>query len=49
MAGRGRASGIETDVEEFHVWTLRNGRVVRMQMFLDRDEALAAAGISRDA
>jgi hypothetical protein len=28
------------------VWTLRDGRAARMQMFLDRDEALAAAGIS---
>jgi hypothetical protein len=24
------------------VWTVRDGRVVRAQLFLDRDEALAA-------
>jgi ketosteroid isomerase-like protein len=48
MAGRGRASGIATEVEEFHVWTLRDRRVVRMQMFLDRGEALVAAGLSPD-
>jgi ketosteroid isomerase-like protein len=45
MGGTGRGSGIEVEQEEFHVWTLRDGRVVRMQMFLDRGEALAAAGI----
>jgi ketosteroid isomerase-like protein len=35
--------------EESHVWTLRDGRIVRMQMFLDRGEALAAAGLTPDS
>ena len=29
------------------VWTLRDGKVVRMRGFSDRDEALEAAGLSR--
>ena len=46
MAGRGRTSGLEVQTEESHVWTLRDGRIVRMQMFVDRGEALAAAGLT---
>ena len=46
MRGTGRASGIEVSTGEWHVWTLRDGRVARLQMFLDRDEALEAAGLS---
>jgi hypothetical protein len=29
-----------------HVWTLRDGKVVRWQMFLNGEEALEAAGLS---
>jgi hypothetical protein len=28
------------------VWTLADGKVVRLQIFDDRDQALAAAGLS---
>ena len=28
------------------VWTLRDGKQARMEMYSDRDEALAAAGLS---
>jgi ketosteroid isomerase-like protein len=31
-----------------HVWTLRDGRVIRLEVFLDRDEAFAAAGLDPD-
>jgi ketosteroid isomerase-like protein len=31
-----------------HVWTLRDGRVTRLEVFLDRDEAFAAAGLGPD-
>lgn len=47
MSGRGRASGAETEVDEFHVWTFRRGRAVRMAMYLDRADAFRAAGIDR--
>ena len=49
MGGMGRTSGLEVEAEESHVWTLRDGRIVRMQMFLDRGDALAAAGLTVDA
>jgi hypothetical protein len=38
---RGRARG-EDRAAGGPVWTVRDGRVVRAQLFLDRDEALAA-------
>jgi ketosteroid isomerase-like protein len=30
----------------FQVWTLRDGKVVEMRMFMDRVEALEAVGLS---
>ena len=47
MSGQGKTSGVETAIDEFHVWTLRGGRAVRMEMYLDRDEAVRAAGLAR--
>lgn len=41
----GDASGIETSSEWIAVDTFRDGVVVRMQIFADRDEALEAAGL----
>jgi ketosteroid isomerase-like protein len=43
--GRGRASGIAIDVEQYAVWTIRAGRVIRVVWFLTREEALEAAGV----
>ena len=42
----GRCSGIAFDNRVFAVWTLRNGEIARMGVYLDRDEALEAAGLS---
>jgi ketosteroid isomerase-like protein len=42
--GRGHGSGVEIDHIRHHVLTVRNGRVTRLQIFFERDEALAAAG-----
>jgi ketosteroid isomerase-like protein len=44
--GRGKISGIEVDQTFAMVWTLRDGRAVRMDMYPTRDEALEAAGMS---
>jgi uncharacterized protein len=41
--GRGRASGAEVDHEFTHVWTLRDGRAIRMRSFADRDDAVGYA------
>jgi ketosteroid isomerase-like protein len=44
--GRGRLSGIEVQSQPTaHLWTLRDGVVVRFQVFWDRDEGLRAAGV----
>ena len=43
---RGKESRVEVEMWQHHVWTLRDGKVVRWQMFLSRGEALAAAGLS---
>jgi ketosteroid isomerase-like protein len=39
---RGKASGIEVEKLIFQLWTLRDGSIVRVQMFYDETEALAA-------
>jgi ketosteroid isomerase-like protein len=49
MVGRGKDSGVSVDTPTFPmVWTVRDGQVVRMQMFTSRDEALAAVGLPAD-
>jgi ketosteroid isomerase-like protein len=42
---RGRASGADVERPFTLVWTLREGKVVRVVWFLARDEALEAAGL----
>jgi ketosteroid isomerase-like protein len=41
----GAASGIETSSEWMAVYTIRGGRVVRLEFFSDRDAAIRAAGL----
>lgn len=43
--GRGRQSGVETEASLGAVWTVRDGRVSRMQPFRSRSEAYEAAGV----
>ncbi len=43
---RGRGSSVDLDKYEPHVWTLREGKVVRFEWFNDRDEAERAAGLA---
>ena len=44
-SGRGRTSGIDVDQRFAMVWTLRDGRATRMDMYLTRDEAVEAVGL----
>ena len=47
LSGRGRGSGVETEMRLFGVWTFREGRVSRFAGgYRDRAEALEAAGLS---
>jgi ketosteroid isomerase-like protein len=43
--GRGRASGVELNLEVAHVLRFRDGACVESRTYLDRDEALSAAGL----
>ena len=44
---RGRASGVEVaDPRTAHVWTMRDGQAVRVDLYLDRSTALAAVGLA---
>jgi ketosteroid isomerase-like protein len=42
---RGRGSGIEVDARLYDVFTLRDGKIVRMDQFTERSEALEAVGL----
>jgi ketosteroid isomerase-like protein len=43
--GRGRASGLELERNNTGVWTIRDGKVVRVVWFGSRKEALEAVGL----
>jgi len=42
---RTRQGGPELEMPFAQVWTFRDGLIARMEMYLDRSEALAAAGL----
>jgi ketosteroid isomerase-like protein len=44
--GRSKEGGMPVEMSFAQVFTLRDGRQARMEMYSDRDEALAAAGLS---
>jgi ketosteroid isomerase-like protein len=44
--GRGKISGVETDQAFAMLWTLRDGRAVRMEAYPTHAEALDATGLS---
>jgi len=46
LRGRGKASGAETETTFVFLVDFRNGKIVRVLSFLDRKDALEAAGLS---
>jgi uncharacterized protein len=46
ISGRGRASGAKQEVRLVHVWALRNGKVIRSEIYRTVEEALEAARLS---
>ena len=43
---RGRTSGAEVDMRSYvQMWTVRGGRIVEMELFESREEALRAVGL----
>jgi ketosteroid isomerase-like protein len=45
VRGRGKSSGIVAEAVMYQVWTARNGRLVRLESFVDRSQALEAVGL----
>jgi ketosteroid isomerase-like protein len=43
--GRGKASGAEVEMRNWHVVTVRNGKVVRYRVFQTKPEALEGVGL----
>jgi ketosteroid isomerase-like protein len=46
LRGRGRGSGVEIDARFYDVYTLRDGKIVRMDQFTERSEAIEAVGLA---
>jgi ketosteroid isomerase-like protein len=46
VTSHGRASGLPTPAETGNVYEFKEGKIRRIQIFLDRAEALEAAGLS---
>jgi ketosteroid isomerase-like protein len=46
FGGEARHTGIPVEMHPFHVFRFRNGKALRWQVFLNRAEALEAAGLS---
>jgi hypothetical protein len=44
-SGRGTGSGVATEARQFHVLTLRRGRLAWMEMYHDRSDAMRAASL----
>jgi ketosteroid isomerase-like protein len=45
--GRGRGSGVEVQERRTaHVWTMLDGKAIRLDLYLDRAKALEAVGLS---
>jgi ketosteroid isomerase-like protein len=46
VAATGRASGIPQDARTGNVYDFANGKIERIRIFVDREQALEAAGLS---
>jgi ketosteroid isomerase-like protein len=44
--GRGRASGVDVEMRNWHVFTVRDVKVMRWRLFPTKPEALEAVGLS---
>jgi ketosteroid isomerase-like protein len=45
LTGVAKASQVPSELRAFHVHTLREGKIARVLVFLDRQQALEAAGL----
>jgi len=44
-SGRGKHSGAEVESHTAHVWTLHNGKMVRLDLYWDREHAFTDLGL----
>ena len=42
---RGKGSGVEVQFRPAHLWTMRAGKAVRLEVFPEREKALEAVGL----
>jgi ketosteroid isomerase-like protein len=49
LAARGKETGIEGEQPAFQVWTLREGKALRVEVFATREQALRATGLDPEA
>jgi ketosteroid isomerase-like protein len=49
VVARGGSSGVGLDRRTAHIWSIKDGRATRCEVYLDRSEALAAAGLQHEA
>jgi uncharacterized protein len=47
LVGRGKGSGVEVEARGAHVWTVRDGKAVRLEMYGDPAKALEAVGFAQ--
>jgi ketosteroid isomerase-like protein len=43
---KGKESAVEVEIRSFNVYTFRDGKIVRLQLFTEREPALEAAGLT---
>jgi ketosteroid isomerase-like protein len=43
MSGRGRGSGVPVEETSAHMWTVRNGKLIALQVYSDPEDALRDA------
>jgi ketosteroid isomerase-like protein len=49
FVGHGATSGIPIEMELAHLYTMRDGKAAKLVEYMDRNEALEAAGLSEQA
>jgi ketosteroid isomerase-like protein len=47
QSGRGKRSGVPVNIKSSDIFTVRGGRIVRWELYVDRAEGLRAAGLER--
>lgn len=48
LGGRGKTSGVEVEARRWNVYRIRNGLVIRVDLFETKAKALEAAGLPED-